>query len=111
MKKAVLIAYGIILALNGAYRYLTNPDDGMTGLIFGAVTGVLALSAGLLASKSKIAMYILALLSIAMSGGFFAFALIGERAKYGVVRPGIIVLASVIALVVLLKPRSEALAG
>ena len=107
MKKAVLIAYGIVLALNGVYRYLTNPDDGMTGLIFGAVMGLLALGAGLLASKSKIAMYLLGLLSIAMSGGFFLFALIGEQAKYGVVRPGIIVLASVIALAVLLKPKRK----
>jgi hypothetical protein len=105
MKKAVLIAYGIVLALNGVYRFVTNPDDGMTGLIFGAVMGALALAAGLLASKSRIAMYILGLLSIAMSGGFFVFALIGERAKYGVVRPGIIVLASVIALVALLMPK------
>jgi hypothetical protein len=111
MKKAVLVAYGIVLVLNGAYRYVTNPDDGMTGLIFGAVMGVMALAAGLLESKSGIAMYILALLSITMSGGFFIFALIGERAKYGTVRPAVVILASLIALVVLLKPRSKAPAG
>ena len=106
MKKAALITYGIVVVLNGLYRFLTAPD-GMTGLIFGAVMGVMALAAGLLESKSKIAMYVLALLSISMTGGFFAFALIKEQAKYGVVRPSVIVLCSIIALVALLKPGKK----
>ncbi|MFC1671998.1 hypothetical protein ACFL01_02560 [Planctomycetota bacterium] len=106
MKRTVLMGYGIVVVLNGVYRYLTAPD-GMTGLIFGAVMGAMALAAGLLGSKSKIAMYLLALLSIAMTGGFFAFVLIKEQAKYGVIRSSVIVLCSVIALVALLKPQGK----
>ena len=58
MKKPVLLCYGVVLVINGVYRYVSAPD-GMTGLIFGLVMGAMALAAGLLEAKSQAAMYVM----------------------------------------------------
>ena len=115
MKKIALFGFAAASFANGIYRYVSSPAEGRTGLIFGCVMGVLALVAGLLlATRARILSWILGIASIIMTGGFFVFAMLKASGNYGLARPLIMTIVSVLALILLVLPsrhRSAAKPG
>jgi hypothetical protein len=105
LKKLALFGFAAASFANGIYRYVSSPAEGRTGLIFGCVMGALALvGAMLLSTRARILSWILGLSSIFMTGGFFFFAMLKRSGNYGMARPLIMVLVSLLALVLFVLP-------
>lgn len=107
--RTTLLAYAALNAANGIYRQLSDPERGRTGCGFGLSMAAIAVASAMTISRPSRAARVtgaaLAVAAIAMTGGFFTFAVVAKPDEYGVVRPAIMMLASVAAVALLVGAR------
>jgi hypothetical protein len=105
VKKSALFGFAAASFANGVYRYFSSQSEGRTGLIFGCVMAAMALAGALLLrTRVRLLSWLLGLSSIVMTGGFFFFAMMKRSGNYGVTRPLIMVLVSLLALILFVLP-------
>ena len=106
IKSLAVGLYGVSVIASGMLRYF-GQDGGETGLIFGAIMGLIAIVAAVcFAVDQKVAGHCLAWSTILLVGGWFVYeALVKKGFDVAELRQLVIIALSVLAATVLLVPK------